>query len=172
MKLFSKQLLVIVYTRKFTFKKLITVSIKHRILWFYLSVIKPKAKDRSLHCVKKAHIWNFSGSYLAAYGLNTDQKNYEQGHFLRSVVFVNLPKSYLKNVLQIENITTEKKFQYTQNKILHFKDGVFCSLSALRKANFAKFLTGLFEKQIHPCICYFITADIEISCKYELFYHS
>ena len=110
MKLFSKQLLVIVYTRKFTFKKLITVSIKHRILWFYLSVIKPKAKDRSLHCVKKAHIWNFSGSYLAAYGLNTDQKNYEQGHFLRSVVFVNLPKSYLKNVLQIENITLKRNF--------------------------------------------------------------
>ena len=43
-----------------------------------------KSKSVSKHCVKSIHIWSFSGPYFPAFGLNTDQKNSEYGHFSRS----------------------------------------------------------------------------------------
>ena len=42
-----------------------------------------------LHCVKSVHIWSFSGSYFPTFGLNTDQKNSEYGHFY-AVLYVYL----------------------------------------------------------------------------------
>ena len=36
------------------------------------------------HRVKRARIRSYSGPYLSAFGLNTDQNNAEYGHFLRS----------------------------------------------------------------------------------------
>ena len=35
--------------------------------------------------MKDVRIWNFSGPYFPAFGLNTDQKNSKYGDFLRSV---------------------------------------------------------------------------------------
>ena len=35
------------------------------------------------HCVKSVRIRSCSGPYFPAFGLNTDQNNYEYGHFLR-----------------------------------------------------------------------------------------
>ena len=37
------------------------------------------------HCVKSVHIRSYSGPHFPAFGLNTDQKKYEYGHFSRSV---------------------------------------------------------------------------------------
>ena len=39
-----------------------------------------------LHCEKRAHIRSYYGPYFSAFGLreNTDQNNFEYGHFLRS----------------------------------------------------------------------------------------
>ena len=63
----------------------------------YFQNIFSKTVDRynkSLKCVTEAYlnifvknvgIWSFSGPYFLAFGLNTDQKNYEYGHFSRSV---------------------------------------------------------------------------------------
>ena len=45
------------------------------------------ALDRSTakkHCVKSVGIRSFSGPYFPAFGLNTNQKNSECGHFLPS----------------------------------------------------------------------------------------
>ena len=36
------------------------------------------------HCVKSVRIWNFSGPYSVRMWENTDQKNFEYGHFSRS----------------------------------------------------------------------------------------
>ena len=41
--------------------------------------------SRSCHCVKSVRMWSFSGLYFPAFGLNADQKNFEYGHFSRSV---------------------------------------------------------------------------------------
>ena len=40
--------------------------------------------ETKLHCVKSARVWSFCGSYFPAFGMNTDQKNSEYGHFPRS----------------------------------------------------------------------------------------
>ena len=39
---------------------------------------------RDYHCVKSVRIWRFSGPYFPTCGLNTDQKNSEYVHFIRS----------------------------------------------------------------------------------------
>ena len=39
------------------------------------------------HYVKSVRIRNFPGPYFPAFGLNTDQKNSEYGHFSRIVSF-------------------------------------------------------------------------------------
>ena len=36
----------------------------------------------NIHCMKIFRIRNFSGQYFPAFGLNTDEKNAEYGHFL------------------------------------------------------------------------------------------
>ena len=36
--------------------------------------------------MKSVRIWSYSGPHFPAFGLNTDQNNYEYGHFLRSVM--------------------------------------------------------------------------------------
>ena len=36
-----------------------------------------------MHRVKSVRIWSFSSPHFPAFGLNTDQKNSECGHFLR-----------------------------------------------------------------------------------------
>ena len=41
--------------------------------------------DKHCHCVKCVCIRNYSDPYFPLIGLNTDQNNYEYGHFLRSV---------------------------------------------------------------------------------------
>ena len=33
------------------------------------------------HCVESVRIWSYSGPYLPTFGLNTDQNNFEHGHF-------------------------------------------------------------------------------------------
>ena len=38
-------------------------------------------KTISKHCIKSARIWSYSGLYLPAFGLNTDQINSEYGTF-------------------------------------------------------------------------------------------
>ena len=38
------------------------------------------------HCVKSVRIRSFSGLYFPTFGLNTDQKNFEYGHFSRSAL--------------------------------------------------------------------------------------
>ena len=60
------------------------------------------ASNHELHCVESFRIWSFSGPFFPVFGLsrvvcislysvpirkNTDQKNSEYGHFLRSVAF-------------------------------------------------------------------------------------
>ena len=40
--------------------------------------------ETKLHCVKSARVRSFCGSYFPAFGMNTDQKNSEYGHFSRS----------------------------------------------------------------------------------------
>ena len=42
-----------------------------------------------LHCVKSVRIRSFSGPYFPTFGLNTDHKNSEYGHFLRGVTSHN-----------------------------------------------------------------------------------
>ena len=42
----------------------------------------------SSHCVKSVHIRSFSGPYFPAFGLNTDQKNSEYGHFSHIVFYL------------------------------------------------------------------------------------
>ena len=37
-----------------------------------------------MQSLKSVRIWSFSGLYYPAFALNTDQKNYEYGHFSRS----------------------------------------------------------------------------------------
>ena len=37
-----------------------------------------------MHCVKSVRIRSFSGPYIPAFGLNTDQENSKYGHFPRS----------------------------------------------------------------------------------------
>ena len=37
--------------------------------------------------MKRVHIRSFSGPYFPAFGLNTEKKNSEYGHFSRSVDF-------------------------------------------------------------------------------------
>ena len=37
-----------------------------------------------MHCVKSIRIRSYSGPHFPTFGLNTDQNNYEYGHFLRS----------------------------------------------------------------------------------------
>ena len=46
---------------------------------------KYAAKKLFIHCVKSVRIRSFSGPYFPAFGLNTDQKNFEYGQFSRSV---------------------------------------------------------------------------------------
>ena len=41
-------------------------------------------KAEHVYCVKSVLIRSFSGPYFPAFGLNTDQKNSEYGHFSRS----------------------------------------------------------------------------------------
>ena len=36
------------------------------------------------HCLKSVRIWSYSDPYFPAFGLNTDQNNFEYGHFLRT----------------------------------------------------------------------------------------
>ena len=46
------------------------------------------------HCIKIVRIRSFLGPYFPAFGLNTDQKNFEYGHFSRSVyVFISMSAS-------------------------------------------------------------------------------
>ena len=40
--------------------------------------------ETKLHCVKSARVRSFCGSYFPAFGMNTDQRNSEYGHFSRS----------------------------------------------------------------------------------------
>ena len=40
--------------------------------------------DKSIDCVKHVRIWSYPGPYFPAFGLNTDQRNSEYGHFSRS----------------------------------------------------------------------------------------
>ena len=49
-----------------------------------------KRKGIRCHCVKSVRIWSYYGPYLPAFGLNTDQKNSEYEHFLRSVENSNI----------------------------------------------------------------------------------
>ena len=42
--------------------------------------------NHAYHCVKSIRIRGFSGPYFPAFGLNTDWKNSEYGHSLRSVL--------------------------------------------------------------------------------------
>ena len=42
------------------------------------------SKKKNVHYVKSVRIWSYSGPYIPAFGLNTDQNNSEYGHFLRS----------------------------------------------------------------------------------------
>ena len=44
-----------------------------------------KIAQTKLHCVNSVHIRSYSGPHFLAFGLNTDQNNFEYGHFLRSV---------------------------------------------------------------------------------------
>ena len=44
-----------------------------------------KIAQAKLHCVNSVHIRSYSGPHFLAFGLNTDQNNFEYGHFLRSV---------------------------------------------------------------------------------------
>ena len=48
------------------------------------SVFLGQPQNANDHCVKSVRIWSFSGPYVPAFGLNTDQKNSEYGHFLHS----------------------------------------------------------------------------------------
>ena len=48
-----------------------------------IKLVKPTFLEGE-HCVKGVRIRNFSGSYFPAFGLTTDQKNSEYGHFARS----------------------------------------------------------------------------------------
>ena len=57
------------------------------------------------HCVKSFRVRSFSGLYFPAFGLNTDQKNSEYGHFLRSVSF----SENLANVLNGWSLSKIKK---------------------------------------------------------------
>ena len=41
-----------------------------------------KCKNR--HCVKSVRIRSYSGPYFPAFGINTDQNNFEYEHFLHS----------------------------------------------------------------------------------------
>ena len=41
---------------------------------------------QTLHCVKSVHIRSFFGLYFPAFGLNTDQKNFEFRHFVYEVL--------------------------------------------------------------------------------------
>ena len=38
----------------------------------------------TLHCVKSVRIPSYSGPHFPSFGLNTNQNNFEYGHFLRS----------------------------------------------------------------------------------------
>ena len=40
--------------------------------------------ELDIHCVKSVRIRSFFGLYFLAFELNTDQNNYEYGHFSRS----------------------------------------------------------------------------------------
>ena len=40
--------------------------------------------QRTTHCVKSDRMWSSSGPYFTAFGLNTDQNNFEYRHFLHS----------------------------------------------------------------------------------------
>ena len=44
--------------------------------------------SHQMHCVKSMRIRSFFGPYFPAFGLNTDQKNFEYGHFSRSDIWM------------------------------------------------------------------------------------
>ena len=54
------------------------------------------------HCVRSVRIRSSSGPYFPAFGLNTDQNNYEYGHFLLTEVFLFIVKE--RNI-EIESTT-------------------------------------------------------------------
>ena len=53
--------------------------------------LKTMEEERNYHCVKSVHICSFSGPNFSTFELNTerygvsDHRNYEYGHFSRSV---------------------------------------------------------------------------------------
>ena len=47
-------------------------------------------------CVKSACIWSYSGPHFPAFGLNTDQKNSEYGHFSGSAIYIYFLQKSLK----------------------------------------------------------------------------
>ena len=73
------------------------------------------------HCVKRFHIHSFPGPNFPTFGLNTDQKNYENGQFLCSV---------LRNVS--DNLTSASlKFRTKSSRSLNLgrKARLFCDYS-------------------------------------------
>ena len=50
--------------------------------------------DERHHCVKSVRIRSFSGPYIPAFELNTDQKNSEYEHFSRSEYFLHGREHY------------------------------------------------------------------------------
>ena len=56
-------------------------------VWWYHLTCRNKLKIKIIgsRCVKSVRIWSYSGPYLPAFGLNTDQNNSEFRQFLCSV---------------------------------------------------------------------------------------
>ena len=57
-----------------------------KIIFTFLSTMNFIAVNncREIYCMKSVHIRSYSGPHFPAYGLNTDQNNFEYGHFLCS----------------------------------------------------------------------------------------
>ena len=97
--------------------------------------------------MNSVRIINFSGPYFPALGLNTDEKNFEYGHFLHSVeliiIKVDLGRwleltyiaSYLNRIIIEINQRYESYFHNTkrfqQLKPSHFPAGIYCSKSTI-----------------------------------------
>ena len=90
------------------------------------------------YCVESTRIWSFSGLYFPAFGLNTDQKNSEYGHFSCSAVIkgsiglkTTINKTF-KNMsyksLQKKKTKKNRSFPLRIYSVNVTKSTVFCGL--------------------------------------------
>ena len=77
-----------------------------------------------IHCVKSVHIRRFSGPYFSAFGLNTDHRNSEYGHFSVSGpqaenIYHPIFKAILKyknhpSIIAIKNTRSRSSFHFCE----------------------------------------------------------